>query len=186
MNDQHIINGLHMGEEWAYRYIFEHYSAPMYAIATHLLTDEFQAQTLVADVISHIYEKREELDIKSNLKSYLMTSVYNACLNLKKSKTTRTIQNFSKLEENDIRKVFDGIEENTPQRQLIHKEMSMLIQMILEEIPDPAKSTFLKSRLQGLTYRQIAKQEGISANTVKFRIKKVIQIILSRLGKELQ
>lgn len=186
MNERHVIDGLRMGEEWAYRYVFEAYYPTMCAIASHLLEDDFQAQSLAADVISHIYEKREELDIRSNLKSYLTTSTYNACLNLKKNKKTRTEQNFSKLEECDIQQIFAGKEENTPQRQLIQKELSQLMQSVIRDIPEPAKGTFLKNRLQGLSYREIAAQEGISANTVKFRIKRVLQIILSRLGKELE
>lgn len=186
MNERHVIDGLRMGEEWAYRYVFEAYYPTMCAIASHLLEDDFQAQSLAADVISHIYEKREELDIRSNLKSYLMTSTHNACLNLKKNKKTRTEQNFSKLEECDIQQIFAGKEENTPQRQLIQKELSQLMQSVIRDIPEPAKGTFLKNRLQGLSYREIAAQEGISANTVKFRIKRVLQIILSRLGKELE
>lgn len=186
MNEQHVIDGLRMGEEWAYRYVFEAYYPTMCAIASHLLEDDFQAQSLAADVISHIYEKREELDIRSNLKSYLMTSTHNACLNLKKNKKTRTEHNFSKLEECDIQQIFAGKEENTPQRQLIQKELSQLMQSVIRDIPEPAKGTFLKNRLQGLSYREIAAQEGISANTVKFRIKRVLQIILSRLGKELE
>lgn len=186
MNERHVIDGLRMGEEWAYRYVFEAYYPAMCAIASHLLEDDFQAQSLAADVISHIYEKREELDIRSNLKSYLTTSTHNACLNLKKNKKTRTEQNFSKLEECDIQQIFAGKEENTPQRQLIQKELSQLMQSVIRDIPEPAKGTFLKNRLQGLSYREIAAQEGISANTVKFRIKRVLQIILSRLGKELE
>lgn len=186
MNEQHVIDGLRMGEEWAYRYVFEAYYPTMCAIASHLLEDDFQAQSLAADVISHIYEKREELDIRSNLKSYLMTSTHNACLNLKKNKKTRTEHNFSKLEECDIQQIFAGKEENTPQRQLIQKELSQLMRSVIRDIPEPAKGTFLKNRLQGLSYREIAAQEGISANTVKFRIKRVLQIILSRLGKELE
>lgn len=186
MNERHVIDGLHMGEEWAYRYVFEAYYPTMCAIASHLLEDDFQAQSLAADVISHIYEKREELDIRSNLKSYLTTSTHNACLNLKKNKKARTEHNFSKLEECDIRQIFAGREENTPQRQLIQKELSQLMQSVIRDIPEPAKGTFLKNRLQGLSYREIAAQEGISANTVKFRIKRVLQIILSRLGKELE
>lgn len=186
MNERHVIDGLRMGEEWAYRYVFEAYYPTMCAIASHLLEDDFQAQSLAADVISHIYEKREELDIRSNLKSYLTTSTHNACLNLKKNKKTRTEQNFSKLEECDIQQIFAGKEENTPQRQLIQKELSQLMQSVIRDIPEPAKGTFLKNRLQGLSYREIAAQEGISANTVKFRIKRVLQIILSRLGKELE
>lgn len=186
MNERHVIDGLRMGEEWAYRYVFEAYYPTMCAIASHLLEDDFQAQSLAADVISHIYEKREELDIRSNLKSYLMTSTHNACLNLKKNKKTRTEHNFSKLEECDIQQIFAGKEENTTQRQLIQKELSQLMQSVIRDIPEPAKGTFLKNRLQGLSYREIAAQEGISANTVKFRIKRVLQIILSRLGKELE
>jgi RNA polymerase sigma-70 factor (ECF subfamily) len=186
MNERHVIDGLRMGEEWAYRYVFEAYYPTMCAIASHLLEDDFQAQSLAADVISHIYEKREELDIRSNLKSYLMTSTHNACLNLKKNKKTRTEHNFSKLEECDIQQIFAGKEENTPQRQLIQKELSQLMRSVIRDIPEPAKGTFLKNRLQGLSYREIAAQEGISANTVKFRIKRVLQIILSRLGKELE
>lgn len=87
VDERNIVRGLMEGEEDAYRYVFKTYYGPMCILAESILLDEYLAQAAVSDVISHIYEVRSEIEIHSNLRSYLMMSTRNHCLNLLNSKT---------------------------------------------------------------------------------------------------
>ena len=46
-----------------------------------LVGDPFLAETIVGDVIFHLWEIRETLDINSSLRAYLMRAVRNRCYN---------------------------------------------------------------------------------------------------------
>jgi RNA polymerase sigma-70 factor (ECF subfamily) len=185
VDEKSIIHGLVEGSEDAYKYVFRVYYGPMCILAEGILCDEFLAQAAVSDVISHIYEVRSEIVIHSNLRSYLMMSTRNHCLNLLNSKTTRTVQTFSTLGEQDARDALSGIDAVTPQGRLLDNELEGLMRECIENLPEPVKTTFIKSRFQDMTYRQIGAEDGVSANTVKVRIQQALKLIESRFSKYL-
>ena len=55
----------------------------------------------------------------------------------------------------------------------------------IEQLPEPIKSTFIKSRFQDMTYRQIGAEDGVSANTIKVRIQQALKLIERRFSKYL-
>ena len=184
-DEKFIIQGLMEGDEDAYKYVFNTYYGPMCILAESILSDEFLAQAAVSDVISHIYEIRSEIVIHSNLRSYLMMSTRNHCLNLLNSKTVRSVQTFSTLGEQDAREVLSGLDTVTPQGKLLDNELEGLMRDCIENLPEPVKTTFIKSRFQDMTYRQIGAEDGVSANTVKVRIQQALKLIEQRFSKYL-
>lgn len=185
IDEKNIIRGLMEGSENAYRYVFKTYYEPMCILAESILLDEFLAQAAVSDVISHLYEVRSEVEIHSNLRSYLMMSTRNHCLNLLNSKTVRTVQTFSTLSDNDTTDIFSGVDNVTPQGKLLDSELEGLMHDCIEQLPEPIKSTFIKSRFQDMTYRQIGAEDGVSANTIKVRIQQALKLIEKRFSKYL-
>ena len=184
-DEKSIIRGLVEGTEDAYRYVFKVYYGPMCILAESILLDEFLAQAAVSDVISHLYEVRNEIIIHSNLRSYLMMSTRNHCLNLLNSKTVRSVQTFSTLGEQDAREVLSGLDTVTPQGKLLDNELEGLMRDCIENLPEPVKTTFIKSRFQDMTYRQIGAEDGVSANTGKVRIQQALKLIEQRFSKYL-
>ena len=185
VDEKNIIRGLMEGSENAYRYVFKTYYGPMCILAESILLDEFLAQAAVSDVISHLYEVRSEVEIHSNLRSYLMMSTRNHCLNLLNSKTVRTVQTFSTLSDNDTTDIFSGVDNVTTQGKLLDSELEGLMHDCIEQLPEPIKSTFIKSRFQDMTYRQIGAEDGVSANTIKVRIQQALKLIEKRFSKYL-
>ena len=185
VDEKDIIRGLMEGSENAYRYVFKTYYGPMCILAESILLDEFLAQAAVSDVISHLYEVRSEVEIRTNLRSYLMMSTRNHCLNLLHSKTVRTVQTFSTLSDNDTTDIFAGVDNVTPQGKLLDSELEGLMHDCIEQLPEPIKSTFIKSRFQDMTYRQIGAEDGVSANTIKVRIQQALKLIEKRFSKYL-
>lgn len=183
VDEKSIIRGLVEGSEDAYRYVFRMYYGPMCILAEGILSDEFLAQAAVSDVISHIYEVRSEIVIHSNLRSYLLMSTRNHCLNLLNSRTVRSVQTFSTLPEQDVRNVLSGIDTVTPQGKLLDSELEGLMRECIENLPEPVKTTFIKSRFQDMTYRQIGAEDGVSANTVKVRIQQALKLIEQRFSR---
>ena len=185
VDEKNIIRGLMECSEDAYRYVFKTYYGPMCILAESILLDEFLAQAAVSDVISHLYEVRSEVEIHSNLRSYLMMSTRNHCLNLLNSKTVRTVQTFSTLSDNDTTDIFSGVDNVTPQGKLLDNELEGLMHDCIEQLPEPINSTFIKSRFQDMTYRQIGAEDGVSANTIKVRIQQALKLIEKRFTKYL-
>lgn len=174
-SDQEIIAGLRKGEDWAYSEIFKQYYEGMCVLANTILQDRFLAEATAQDVISHLYEVRENVQIRSNLRSYLLTSVRNTCLNAIGTKQTRSEHTFSALSKDDTQDYFSGVETLTPHGILLDKELRTRVMDFIDKLPEPIRTTFIRSRFDGKSYREIGNEQGVSANTIKVRIKKVMQ-----------
>ena len=75
-----IIEQLKRGNEEAYKYLYRHHYALLCHIAREYVGDDFLAETLVGDVIFHLWEIHEALDIQVSLRSYLVRAVRNHCM----------------------------------------------------------------------------------------------------------
>lgn len=85
-----IIEQLKRGNEEAYKYLYRHHYALLCHIAREYVGDDFLAETLVGDVIFHLWEIHEALDIQVSLRSYLVRAVRNHCMDYLSSKKERT------------------------------------------------------------------------------------------------
>ena len=75
-----IIEQLKQGNEEAYKYLYRHHYALLCHIAREYVGDDFLAETLVGDVVFHLWEVHETLDIQVSLRSYLVRAVRNHCM----------------------------------------------------------------------------------------------------------
>ena len=61
-------------------------------------------------------------------------------------------------------------------------EMEKLIDLTLEQLPEKIRRIFNLSRVENLTYKEIAQKENITIKSVEYQIKKALDIFRKRLG----
>ena len=69
-----IVQKLRNGEQDAYRYLYDRHYVLLCQFANELVGDPFLAETIVGDVIFHLWEIRETLDINSSCLLYTSPS----------------------------------------------------------------------------------------------------------------
>ena len=180
-DDKLLVKQLKEGEESAYFHLFDVHYVPMCNVAFGFLKDKFLAETIVGDVIFHLWEKRKEIDIQTSLRAYLIRSVRNRCINylnqeyvLRESVSNPTDE---LLETKGIIKNY----QQHPLAILIERELEEKITLSIQKLPKEMRMVFEMSRFDGLKYIEIAEKLGISLNTVKYHIKNA----LSRLNEDL-
>lgn len=80
-----IVEQLKKGNEKAYKFLYEQHYQILCHVAAQYVKDDFLAETIVGDVIFHLWEIRESLEINNNLRSYLLQSVKHRCMDYLKS-----------------------------------------------------------------------------------------------------
>lgn len=183
--EQLIVEQLKSGREEAYRYLYKHHYVPLCHVAEELVNDAFLAETLVGDVIFHLWEVRKNLDIRMSLRSYLVRAVRNRCLDYLDSRKHRHEIAFSKLEENELLERRYILSDDYPLGSLLEKELDHEIHRAIRHLPDECRRVFVKSRFEEKKYEEIARELGISVNTVKYHIKNALSILCKELDKYL-
>lgn len=180
-----IIQQLKTGNEKAYEYLYKQHYAFLCRIAYNYVNDHFVAETIVGDVIFHIWEKRESLDIKTTIRSYLAVAVRNRCLDHLSSLKERTEITFSNISQDEPITERYIISDSYPLGRLLEKELEHEISSAIKSLPEECRKVFIKNRFENKTYNEIASELNISPNTVKYHIRNALALLHKRLYKYL-
>lgn len=133
---------------------FDRYFVPLCQYAWVYCKEEERAKEIVQEVFMKIWEKRDFLEIKGAISSYLYQTVKNKSLNyLRDQKKRLVIYQDPK----------DTIEEEQEQNHLetshLHKAISLL--------PDRCRVIFKMKKVDGLSYKEISQRLSVSEKTVE-------------------
>ncbi len=131
------------------------------------------SEEVVSDVFLNIWLNRDNVEIKSSLKSYLFSSVRNRSINylIKEKRNLENIEVFD-LENLKAASV-------TPYEALKYKDLEDAIKSIIQKLPPQRRLIFRMSRIDGLKYKEIAEVLSISVNTVQNQMVKAVKFISS-------
>lgn len=183
--EQNIIRLLKQGENLAYKYIYDHHYTLLCSIGYEYLKDDFLAETIADDVIFHLWERRELLDITTSLRSYLVRAVRNRCINHLNLEREKREVSFSAIGCNEahILDYSEAIE--YPLAVLLENELENKITQAIENLPEDCQRVFKMSRFEEKSYEQIANELGISVNTIKYHMKNALSRLSNDLSKYL-
>ena len=127
-------------------------------IALKYVKDYPLAEDLVQDVFITLWDKKENFQIRTNLRNYFFTAVKNHAINLvqrNKSITTSLSEIFIDLPEEDTTNAFS------------QEELAVRVYKAIQELPQGCQSVFRLAYEQNYSYQEIADYLQISKNTVK-------------------
>lgn len=149
----------------------------LFRYAYTIVKDNDEAQDVVQTVFSRLWEKKDELNITTDITRYLYRSVYNESLNHISSKQNRGKHHQQFTNENvSDEKPYDDA------HALSEDEIGKRIEQVLDQLPPQCKTVFLKSRIEDKKYAEIAVELDISVKTVEAHMGKALKIIRQALG----
>lgn len=159
----------------AFEELFKSYFTPLCSFAQKYVNDVDEAKDIVHNVFINLWNKREEIDMETSLKSYLFQGVYNRSLNFirdhKKLVQFDTPQSVAEL--NQYVESKDHLESN---------EAESRINNALDDLPEKCREIFLMNRFDGLKYREIAEKLNISIKTVETQMSRALKTLRERLS----
>jgi RNA polymerase sigma-70 factor, ECF subfamily len=178
---QDIVRELKAGNQILFEQVFNEYYKLLYYEAKGYFRSEPLVEEIVCDVFTRIWINREKLNITSSLRDYLIRSVHNNCIDYYRMQKKQERIN---LDLHDVREDYFSLTDigENPLDYILTKELEDCITDAINRLPEQYRKTFLMSRVNELTYEEIAIKMGISVNSVKTNIKNA----LSKLREELK
>lgn len=144
--------------------IYKQYYPKMFAFAKNYIPANEDAENIVQDVFLSLWERKQEIVISYTLVTYLFTLVKNRCLNFLRHKLIE--EEFNSQMKEELRFKLDALESMDYSYQS-EKELQEIIRRALDSLPERCREVFIKSRIEGLKYKEISEELGISVNTVE-------------------
>jgi len=149
------------GSRDALRRIYEKYEGYLLTLASALLNDVHTAEDVVHDFFVSFAQAPEKLKLDGNLKSYLVTCVANRARD-KIRERQRQRAHIQRVDCAD-----SGA--RGPELSAVCDEELQKLSRALGQLPYQQREVMILHLRGGMKFRQIAKSQGISMNTVKSR-----------------
>jgi RNA polymerase sigma-70 factor (ECF subfamily) len=160
LEENELLRLISLGDNNAFTLLFDRYQNKVYSHALTFVKSPQDAEEMVTDIFLKVWNNRQELPEIKNFKNYLFILSRNYLVSAIRKKVSSTVE---------INK--DWLEDILqPDKQYHLKETHQVIMRGIEQLSPQQKKIFKMSRLDGLTYDEIAKSLSISSRTVKFHI----------------
>jgi RNA polymerase sigma-70 factor (ECF subfamily) len=179
VNNSFFINRLKKGENTAYETLFRLYFDRLFYFAKSYLEDEDEAKEITQNVFFKFWKKRASLNIDSNLNAYLFRMTKNECLDYFKHQKVKA--NYHDVIQRERASLNQTSLQDHPDLLLIESELEEKVNQILNELPPRCKQIFIKSRFEGLKYKEISSEMNISIKTVEHQIAKALRLFRREL-----
>jgi RNA polymerase sigma-70 factor (ECF subfamily) len=147
----------------------------LYRFALGYLKSEEEAEELVQEVFTIIWDKRMTLKEELSFKSFLFTIAFNIIKKHFRSKTY--LSDYLKSSSGDI-------SDNITSHEITYNSLHQYIAELVNQLPDRRKEIFIKSRFEGLSTKEIAENLQISHKTVENQLTEALRFIRTNLNKE--
>ena len=155
--------------------LFQQHYKSLARASFRIVGDKDVAEDVVQDMFCKLWEKKDEIQITTSIKSYLYQSTINYSLNhLKKNKRSE------KREELFVSS--HSSEESNAESNMALKEIHELVKIAVDLLPQACRTVFVLSRFEHLSYKEIASNLGISPKTVDNQMVKALKHMRKHLS----
>ena len=147
--------------------LFRYNYRPLCLYALHYVADPVTVEDIVQDSFAALWERLQTGQAVANRRAYLYMMVRNRCLDhLRKAgiktEELKPYDTYGIIEDDDAR-----------ERAVIEARLWTAI----DSLPEKCREVFLLSKRDGLKYEEIARELGISENTVRNQISKALNVL---------
>ena len=163
------IKKVRSSDKEAFKKIFDFYQEGVFNFLLFRINDIDTAEDLLQEVFLKIWINRQKLDENKSIKAYIYTTANNLSLNYKRHK--KVIYNYQKEHK------YINNQTESPHQLLESKEFQEKLFQAIENLSDKVRIVFLMSRVEKLSYKEIADRLDISIKTVESHIVKALKQI---------
>jgi RNA polymerase sigma-70 factor (ECF subfamily) len=173
--DKHLLKLLRHGDRHALRRLYEKYRTDLFTVALSLIHDVHTAEDCLQDVFTRLAEGAADMEIRRNLKGYLISSVANRARDRLRSKTRL-------LDKTEI--IGCSASSTDPVKVLIDREQSARLFNTLMRLPYDQREVFVLHVQGEMKFREIAELQDVSIKTVQSRYRYGIEKLQALLEKD--
>ena len=176
--ERELIKRLKNNDEDVFALLYANYKPLLYRYCYAFLNHTELVDDVIQEAFISVWIKREHLDPEKSLKGYLMTCCRNQIFDLLKEASKN-----SALKE----KLWSSFQEqqNISEDSIDTVQLNELINKAIQQLSERKRLIFELSRFEGKTHEEIAKELGISKNTVKNQIVDSTKLIQNYISEKM-
>jgi len=172
--EQLLIEKLKAGDPDSFSDVFSAYYKDLVFFAYSFTHELSSAEDIVQDTFVKLWEDHEKLNVTVSLKSILLKTIQNKCIDWHRHK--KIVTNHSTYIINN-----SPLYEYDTDNYILRSELEGRIEKALAILPEKVREAFEMNRYEGLKYQEIAVKLNVSIRTVEVRISKALELLRKSL-----
>lgn len=169
LTDEILLKFLRIGDELAFKEIYQRYWKQLYYSALNKITSKEVAEDILQAIFTDLWQKREKHSIQ-NLPVYLDTAVKYKVINYIKSAISRKAH-LSAIGEKQ------KTEESNADLLLLVQELNSAIDKAIDQLPQKTQTIFRLSRFEQHSNKEISHIMNLSEKAVEYHISQSLKTL---------
>lgn len=171
-NETLLLAALKLDSHEAFLQIFRKYYPDLVLFASRFILDADTCEDIVQEAFIKIWSNRKILEIRTSLRTYLISLVQHLALNEIKHRKVRTLYQDA---------YHEMILALPADEHIFYTELNDAMQKLLSQLEPEVLETYSLSRTHHLKYTEIAEKLNISVRTVEARVSKAVKFLQKNL-----
>jgi RNA polymerase sigma-70 factor, ECF subfamily len=168
--DEELFRRMKRDDARALKTLFERHYPALCGFAVSIVNNAETAEETVSDVFAELWLKRATIEIRTSVRQYLYGAVRNRSLNSLRSSGLR----IDSFEGGDAEPADTEVAADQP---LLFQELEQGIDALINRMPDRRRLIFRMSRIDGLSYQEIAGVLSLSIHTVQNQMVEAVKFL---------
>lgn len=178
-SDKQLFNEVSIGDERAFRILYNRYYQRMYSFACKVVKSSHVAEEIIQEVFIRLWEQRELLSEVKNPDNYVFIVIRNHTFNYLRT---------AARENSRREKLWEALQQRVTDEatSIEAEEAEQFLKKLLTKLSPKQQMIFRMSREDGLSHQQIADKLQLSKDTVKKHVANSLKIFKIHLKNYVQ
>ncbi len=179
--EKELVERIIENDSSAFEELYKAYVQRVYFFAKRYLTSDSDAEEVVQEVFTKLWENRKKINPQLSLSGYILTTTKNTIFNAHKKRVHyETYYNY-------VLKYFKE-HKLQDENEAIFNDLKEIVHKAIEKLPVKRREIFKMVRFKGMTYKEVSKSSGVNEKTIETHmrlalkdLRKVLEPILGKI-----
>ena len=191
-SDEVLISRCRRGDERSFDILFDRYKGRIFTFILRFVRDQKAAEDIFQETFIRVFRKARHFRHQAKFSTWLYTIASNLCRDELKRRKRRQVYSLdapAAHQERDgtppsrVQAISDS--SDGPRAEAQKRELSRLLRVALDELPENSRLVIELHVMQGLRYREVAEILRCPVGTVQSRMHNAVQILRKKVKRKL-
>jgi RNA polymerase sigma-70 factor (ECF subfamily) len=167
LSDEEVVAQVLQGQTALFEVLMRRHNERVYRAARAILRDDKEAEDVMQQAYVNAYSHLRQFSGQSRFSTWLTRIAINEAL--ARVRLRGRYEQFDE-ESSNVERCMPPASTPDPERQAVTKELRMLLEWAIDQLPDGAREVFVLRQVEGLSTAEVGDVLGVSEDVVKTRL----------------
>ncbi len=177
--DRVLMQRAKLGDKAAWGELYLAYRPVALKAARQILANEDLIDDIASEVLAKVWDKVGQYDPQYSVSTWVYRMATNASIDIKRRDKVVRFHSLESAGENDDAPRHDPADESaavSPEANVVRKETQARVQLVVDGLPEPYRTTLIQREFLHMGYDEIAKHAECTISTARWRFSEAMQL----------